>query len=206
MTRLHPRALAAAGIVSLGALLLSGCSSSSPSAATAQPSASGSASGSAQFTAYRNCLSQHGVTMPTGRPGGGNFSRNPSDRPSGGFSRNPSDRPSGGYGRGGFGGFGGASANPSAQAAMKACASLAPKGGFGGFGGNRGGAGGGTAMAAFSSCMKDHGVTVPANTNPRSINTADPKTAAAYKVCSALLPTPGGDAAGATPPPATPSS
>ena len=208
MTRLHPRALAAAGIVSLGALLLSGCSSSSPTtAAAAQPSASGSAAGGAQFTAYRNCLSQHGVTMPTGRPGGGNFSRNPSDRPSGGFSRNPSfrpsDRPSGGYGGGGFG-FGGASANPSAQAALKACASLAPKGGFGGRGGaGAGGAGGGTALAAFSSCMKDHGITVPANGGLRSLNTADAKTAAAYTICKALLPTPGGGAAGATPP-ATP--
>ena len=210
MTRLHPRALAAAGIVSLGALLLSGCSSSSPTTAAAQPSASGSAAGGAQFTAYRNCLSQHGVTMPTGRPGGGNFSRNPSDRPSGGFSRNPSfrpsDRPSGGYGGGGGFGFGGASANPSAQAALKACASLAPKGGFGGRGGaGAGGAGGGTALAAFSSCMKDHGITVPANGGLRSLNTADAKTAAAYTICKALLPTPGGGAAGATPP-ATPSS
>ncbi len=220
MTRLHPRALAAAGIISLGALLLTGCSSSSPAATTAQPSASGSgsAAGGAQFTAYRNCLSQHGVTMPTGRPGGGNFSRNPSDRPtggftrpSGGFSRNPSDRPSGGYrgGPGGGGGFGGASANPSEQAAAKACASLAPTGGFGGFG-NRGGASGGpggTALAAYVSCMKDHGITVPANGGARSVDTADPKTAAAYKVCKALLPAPGaaGDPAGATPP-ATPGS
>ncbi|MFC1410578.1 hypothetical protein ACEZCY_15075 [Streptacidiphilus sp. N1-12] len=188
MTRLHPRALAAAGIVSLGALLLSGCSSSSAKTATAQPSASGS--GSAQFSAYRDCLAKHGVTMPTGRPGG--FGGNRSGRPSGGFSRNPSfhpsNRPSGGYGGGGFGGFGGASANPSAQAALKACASLAPQGGFGGRGG---GGAGNTALAAFTSCMKDHGVTLPANGGLRSLNTADPKTAAAYKVCKALLPTPG---------------
>jgi len=209
MTRLHPRALAAAGTLSLGALLLTGCSSSSATTATAQPSASGSASGSAQFTAYRNCLSQHGVTMPTGRPGGGGFSRNPSDRPTGGFSRNPSDRPSGrpgGNGGGGFGGFGGASADPSAQAALKACASLAPQGGFSGRGGASGGPGG-TALAAYTSCMKDHGITVPANGGARSVNTADPKTAAAYKVCKALLPTPGsvGGPAGATPP-ATPGS
>ncbi|MHA6761668.1 hypothetical protein [Streptacidiphilus sp. PAMC 29251] len=182
MNSLHPRALAAAGIVSLGALLLSGCSSSSPKTVAAQPSASGS--GSAQFSAYRDCLAKHGVSMPTGRPGG--FSRNPSDRPSGGFSRNPSDRPSGGYGGGGFGG---ASANPSAQAALKACASLAPAGGFGG--GRGGGGAGGTALVAFNSCMKDHGITLPANGGLRSLNTADPKTAAAYKVCKALLPTPG---------------
>jgi hypothetical protein len=192
MTRLHPRALAAAGIVSLGALLLTGCSSSSAKTATAQPSASASASasasGAAQFTAYRNCLSQHGVTLPSGRPSGG-FSRNPSDR--------PSNRPSGGYGGGGFGG---ASANPATQAAMKACASLAPAGGFGGGRGV-----GGTALAAFTSCMKDHGVTVSPSGRPGMVNTADPKTAAAYKVCAALLPAPGSGAAGATPP-ATPAS
>ena len=207
MTRLHPRALAAAGIVSLGAVLLSGCSSSSPKsatahAATAQPSSS--ASGAAQFTAYRNCLTQHGLTLPTGRPGGGTFSRNPSDRPS--FSRNPSDRPSGGYkGGGGFGGFGGASADPSAQAAIKACASLAPKGGFGGGGGGfgGGGAGGGTALAAFTSCMKDHGVTVTPQQLRSITSSTDAKTVAALKVCKPLLPTPG--APGATPP-ATPSS
>lgn len=202
MTRLHPRALAAAGLLSLGALLLSGCSSSATAkTASAQPSASGS--GSAQFSAYRDCLAKHGVTMPTGRPGG--FSRNPSGRPS--FdpsnrpSRNPSDRPSGGFGGGGFG-FGGASADPATQAALKACASLAPKGGFGGRGG--GGAGGNnSAMAAFTSCLKDHGVTLPANGGLRALNTADPKTAAAYKTCQPLLPARGGgsQAPGATPAP-----
>jgi hypothetical protein len=209
MTRLHPRALAAAGIVSLGALLLSGCSSSSPTAAAAHPSSStsgsaaGSAAGAAQFTAYRNCLSQHGITMPTGRPGGGGFSRNPSDRPS--FSRNPSDRPSGGYKGGGGFGFGGASANPSAQAALKACASLAPTSGFGGGRGGFGGGGaGGTALAAFTSCMKDHGVTVTPQQLRSITSSTDAKTVAALKVCKPLLPAPGG-APGATPP-ATPSS
>lgn len=189
MTRLRPRALAAAGLLGLGALLLSGCSSSSASTATAQPSAS--ASGAAQFTAYRNCLAQHGVTLPTGRPSGG-FSRNP--------SRNPSNRPSGGYGGGGGFGFGGgASANPATQAARKACASLAPQGGFGGRGA------GGTAMAAFTSCLKDHGVTLPANGGYRSLNTADPKTAAAYKTCSPLLPARGNRSGtpGATPAPSS---
>jgi hypothetical protein len=196
MTRLHPRALATAGVLGLGALLLSSCSSSNAATtAAAQPSVSGS--GSTDFAAYRDCLAKHGVTLPTGRAGGG-FSRNPSDRPSGGFSRNPSDRPSdrpsGGYGFG----FGGASADPTTQAAMKACASLAPKGGFGG----RSGAGGGTALVAFTGCMKDHGITLPANSGLRAVNTADPKTAAAYKICKALLPAPGAGASpGASPSP-----
>jgi hypothetical protein len=72
------------------------------------------------------------------------------------------------------------------QAAMQACASVRPSGaaGFGGGGGFNS-----TAMAAFTSCMKDHGVTVPATGGTRSLNTADPKTAAAYKTCKVLLPT-----------------
>jgi hypothetical protein len=172
MTALHPRALASAGFLSLGALLLAGCSSSG-TATTAQPNSS--ASGSAQDSAYRNCLAQHGVTLPSGRPGGG-----------GGSARPSGVRPSGVRPSGGFGGFGGASANPSMQAAMQACASVRPSGaaGFGGGGGFNS-----TAMAAFTSCMKDHGVTVPATGGTRSLNTADPKTAAAYKTCKVLLPT-----------------
>jgi hypothetical protein len=177
MTALHPRALAAAGLLSLGALVLSGCSSSG-TAASAQPDSS--ASGSAQDSAYRNCLSQHGVTLPSGRPGGFGGSGRPSGaRPSG-------VRPSGVRPSGGYGGFGGASANPSMRAAIQACASDRPSGAAG-FGG-RGGGFDSTAMAAFTSCMKDHGVTVAAN-GLRSLNTADPRTAAAYKTCKVLLPT-----------------
>ena len=182
MTALHPRALAAAGVLSLGALVLSGCSSSG-TAASAQPNSS--ASGSAQDSAYRNCLSQHGVTLPSGRPGGAGASGRPSGaRPSG--VRPSGVRPSGGYGGGGFG-FGGASADPSMQAAIQACASDRPSGAAG-FGGGRGGGFDSTALAAFTSCMKDHGVTVAAN-GLRSLNTTDPKTAAAYKTCKVLLPT-----------------
>ncbi|MEY9965537.1 hypothetical protein ABIA33_003583 [Streptacidiphilus sp. MAP12-16] len=183
MTALHPRALAAAGVLSLGALLLSGCSSATAKTSAAQPSSS--SSGGAQFSAYRQCLSQHGVTLPTGRPSG-----RPTDRPSGGAGGG------GGYGGGfgGFGGFGGAgaSADPATQAAMKACASLRPSGGRGGGNFNS------TALAAFTSCMKDHGVTLPANGGLRALNTADPKTAAAYTICKALLPTRGTRSPGAS--------
>jgi hypothetical protein len=71
------------------------------------------------------------------------------------------------------------------QAAMQACASDRPSGAAG-FGGGGGGA---AANAAFTSCMKDHGVTVSATGGIRSLNTTDPKTAAAYKTCEVLLPT-----------------
>ncbi|MEY9964184.1 hypothetical protein ABIA33_002226 [Streptacidiphilus sp. MAP12-16] len=177
-----PRVLAAAGLLASGALLLTGCSSGS-TAPAAGAAASAGASGSSQFTQYSDCLKSHGVTLPSGRPGG---------RPSG--AARPSGRPSGGAG-----GFGGASANPSQAAAMQACASLRPQG-QGGFGG--GGGAGTTASAAFISCMKDNGVTVTPQ-QVRGISTStDSKTVAALKVCKALLPTGGPGTA----PTATPSS
>ncbi len=163
-----------AGVVALfasGALLLTGCSSSS-TATTASASGSASPSASADrqqaMKAYTDCLSQHGVTLPSGRPTG--------VRPSG----------SPGAGGGGYGGgFGGASADPSRKAATQACASLRPQGN----GQGRGGGGfNSTAMQAFVSCMKDHGVTVPATGGIRSLNTADPATADAFKICQPLMP------------------
>ncbi|MEZ0064205.1 uncharacterized protein YceK [Streptacidiphilus sp. MAP12-20] len=169
MKTLSPRTACAAGLLSLGALLLSGCSSAGSTTATAggQASASAGAQGAA-MQAYRQCLSQHGVNLPSGRPGGGY---------GGGGGAG------GGYGGGG--GFGGgASADPTMAAAMQACASLRPQGGFGGGRGNLNS----SAMAAFTSCMKDHGVTIPSSGGLRALNTADAKTAAAYTICKPLIP------------------
>ncbi len=82
---------------------------------------------------------------------------------------------------------------------MQACASLRPKGG--GFGGGKGL--GGTALAAFTSCMKDNGVTVNATGGLGALlKSTDAKTVAALKVCKPLLPTRGAGAA----PSATPSA
>ncbi|MFI6085753.1 hypothetical protein ACIBBB_33240 [Streptomyces sp. NPDC051217] len=167
-----------AAIVATAALLLSGCSSSSTDAASSSASAS---DGAQDMDAYRQCLEEQGVTLPGGRPGG-----RPSDRPSG----RPSDRPSGAAGNGGGGGFGGGqSADPEFQKAEEACASLRPQGGGGG-----GGNADASAVAAFTSCMKDHGVELP-SASPGSegdvvdgLNTADTKTAAAYTACEDLLP------------------
>ena len=181
------RALAAAGLLASGAMLLTACSSSSSATATAASSAGASASSAAGngMAAYRTCLSQHGVTLPSGRPSG-SFSHNPNaPRPS------HSSGYGGGYGGGGYGGYGGASANPSTAAAMQACASLRPKGG--GFGGGKGL--GGTALAAFTSCMKDNGVTVNAAGLGALLKSTDAKTVAALKVCKPLLPTRGGNGA-----------
>jgi hypothetical protein len=170
MFRTHHRAALSAATIATGGLMLFGCSSTSSSgtSANAAPSASG---GSQQADAYRQCLTQHGAKAPSGRPSG-----------------RPSGQPSGGGG-GGFGG--GQSADPAFQQAAQACASLRPQGG--GFGGASGGANA-SAISAFTSCMKDHGVVVP-SASPgsqgnvmRGLNTADAKTAQAYTSCQALLP------------------
>ncbi|MFD9791087.1 hypothetical protein ACFWXK_09060 [Streptomyces sp. NPDC059070] len=175
------RAAVSAGAVTACGLLLAACSSSTAAtSADAKPGASASASASAGgkgMDAYRQCLAQHGVT-PAPRPSG-------SGRPKG--AGRPSDgtrRPGGG----GFGGFGGgASADPARQQAAQACASLRPQ--FNG----RGGGADSTAMKAFTSCLKDHGVVLPsaspgAGGGRRGFNTSDPKSAQAYEVCKALLP------------------
>ncbi|MGW3622212.1 hypothetical protein [Streptomyces sp. NPDC000880] len=166
-----------AAIVATGALLLSGCSSSSAgTSAEAAPSASASG-GAQQMDAYRQCLSEQGVTLPSGRPSG---------RPSGGAGGGGAG--GGGRAGGGGGGFGGGqSADPEFQKAQEACASLRPQGGGGGNADA-------SAISAFTSCMKDHGVVLPSASpgsqgNPVSgLNTADAKTAEAYTSCQALLP------------------
>jgi hypothetical protein len=87
--------------VAMAGLLVAACGSSSSG-----NTSGGTASG---FAAYRNCLQQHGVTLPTSRP-----------------TRAPGS---------GFGGLGGSGSGASStfQKAAQACASLRPTGGFGGF-------------------------------------------------------------------------
>jgi hypothetical protein len=176
MFRTTRRATLSAAIIATGVLLLSGCSSSSAgsagTSANGAPSASASG-GTQQMDAYRQCLSQHGVKAPSGRPSG-----RPSGQPGGG-----------GGGGGGFGG--GQSANPAFQQAAQACASLRPQGNGPGGGNSNADA---SAISAFTSCMKDHGVVLP-SASPgsqgsvmRGLNTADTKTAQAYTSCQALLP------------------
>jgi len=181
--------VSAAGLATL--LVVAGCSAGSAgknASSTGSSAASSSASASssnraADFRAYTQCLSQHGVAVPTftARP---DFSGRP--RPSGSFVR-PSGAPRSGGPDGGRFGFLG-SADPTARAAMQACQSLAPQGGSG-F--RRDGTSvSATTFAAFKSCMSDNGVTITA-TDPqqglRALNRSDAKTAEALKVCQPIL-------------------
>ncbi|MEV7416206.1 hypothetical protein [Streptomyces sp. NPDC089919] len=195
-SRAAARALAYALVLAVGGLGLAGCSADSGSSRVAAGAAASASPGPTSMDAYRQCLTQHGVTAPP-RPRG---SGRPSDGPRGSGGDNSGSDGSSGWGgsggtgrsggaggwAGGAGGGRGAAADPKRRAAVQACASLRPQ-----FGGRAGGPGG-SAMKAFTSCLKDHGVVLPSpapNTRgPRSLPTTDPKSAQAYATCKALLP------------------
>jgi hypothetical protein len=181
------RAALAAGscLVVAGALAACGSSASGGSGAAS------SSQGADGFAAYQQCLSEHGVTLPSrgagdgqqGQPGqpGEQPSGLPTDRPSGA----PSGMPSGGPGGGVPGGVLPSGVDASAFAsANEACASLRPSGGPGG----GAGAVDQSALAAYKSCLTDHGVTVTGRLD--QLSTTDPKTAAALATCAPLRPTP----------------
>ena len=185
MPGLRRKACSRAGIITFviaGVRFAGACSGSSGHLAAAASSSSGapaSASG-AGFQAYRDCLSQHGVTLPARNRNQSNGSDSSDSAQSGAPRGNG----------GGTGGFNGQFSAPPGvdqatfDAAQKACAGLRPTGGGGG---GRGGA----AAAAYRSCLADHGVTVPSTSSggpPASIDRNDPNFAAANQACRALLP------------------
>ena len=190
----------AATATAAGVLAACGGSTGTTPAAASTPTSASSSSGNGN-SAYLDCLRQHGANIPTSFPSRTRPTNRPTGvRPSGGF---------GGFGGGGGGGFFGQSQSPQMQAAMQACVSVRPTGGFGGFGGARGG----TQLVAFRNCMTQQGVTIP-TTRPTAFPTAtssanrvdrylggldpnDPKVAAALKICSPLLPSPGARPSGA---------
>ncbi|WP_305784747.1 hypothetical protein [Symbioplanes lichenis] len=169
--------------------------------------------GTSAFAAYTSCLQENGVTItmpsggarvrPSGAPSGGPQGGFPSGGPQGGFpSGQP--RPSGSAGPGGGGpgggnrggGFpgGGMMQKPDNvdqdtwDKAQAACASVRPS-----FGAGRNGNGGGRngANAAYTNCLKDHGVTL---TDGRQPDTSDAKVKAAVDTCKALAPAPSASA------------
>jgi hypothetical protein len=165
--------------------LLAGCGgSSSPSSAasaTTTPTTT-KGSSSAQQSAFRECLSKQGVTLPAGLGNGG----------PGGNGAPPEGGPPAGDTPGGPPGSLPAGGGEKFQKALQACGNLAPAGGNG-FGGNRNP----EALKAYTSCLSDHGVAVPTSTSGSTparpggelgALRSDPKFAAANKVCRPLLP------------------
>jgi len=189
LKRLFPAILAVAG-----SLIIAACGSSSSSGST-HTTASASASGSrAKLVA---CLKQHGVTLPSHRPGAGGHGFFGGGGP-------PAGGPGQGAGTGTTGGFGaggrppGTFRNSKFARAFKACG-----GSFGHF--RAGGAGryrphfSSHTLNAFVTCVRKHGYDLPKpNTAgngpifPRSIE-SNKKFQAAARSCSSLLrPNPAG--------------
>ncbi len=172
--------VAVAGVVALGVLLAACGGGASKSAATtpsttAVPSSSvgsGGATNVAVLTAFRACLTQHGVALPTFTPRTTVPGQSPPSSTAGGS----------GLGRGsGGGGVNGVFTNPADQAAVSACESTLPAGYLAQQQARA------NQRAAFNSCMADHGVTI-ASTTPGSPPTTLYTSSAAYKTCSPLLP------------------
>jgi hypothetical protein len=143
----------------------------------------------AALQAFTTCLQQHGVTVPTAS------TRPPGETPS---TRPPGETPSSGVGgRRGFGfgggGFGGGALallnNPADKAAVQACQGKLPAGFLQQQQQRQ------NQLAAFQSCMKDHGVTVSGGFRPggpagpsSTTSTTTPAYAAAFAICKAVLP------------------
>lgn len=144
----------------MAGLLVTACGSSTGSAGQSGAQAAGG-------SAFQQCLKQHGVTLPSGRPSFGG-------RPSPGASF-----PAGG------GQFPGGVGTGAGSKAFQACRKYAPAG----FGRGRPGAGGLSALAGFSSCMKQHGVTLTGGPAAlQSLSGASGKVKKAFQTCRALLP------------------
>jgi hypothetical protein len=171
------------------AVLAAGCGGSSNAAAGAASTTTGTTTtapgggggNAATFQAFRDCLTQHGVTLPA-RPGGGQGGTPPAG---GGQPPANGAPPSGGR----FGNL-----TPKQQQAMTACQSLRPAGGgFGGRGGNANGGQQNPAFAKYTACLKSHGVTFGSTSSSSSAFTK------ATAACKSLLPSgTGGSANGGT--------
>ncbi|MFN8167890.1 MAG: hypothetical protein U0S36_03805 [Candidatus Nanopelagicales bacterium] len=183
------RGAALAATAAAALLLLTACGSSSSS------STAGTGTGADGFAAYAQCLSDNGVTLPSGGPGG-------AGGPGGGTppSGMPTDMPSGAAPGGGPDGQQGQPGDgtqrvpegvdaSSFATAQEACASLRPSGGPGG--GGPGGAGvDSSALAAYTSCLSDHDVKVSTPADLRALDTSDTTVSAALATCAPLRPTP----------------
>lgn len=185
MIGIAPRRVALALTVLATSCAVAACGSSSSSSTTSASASSSNTSTTAaggrfNSTAFRSCLKQHGVTLPTRRPGAG--------APGAGG-------PPAGGGGGFFGGGGGAArgrfSNPKFRAAIQAC-------GGGNF--RAGGRAGGrfrishTTINNYVACVRKHGFPQMPSPNfsgsggvfPANIRT-NPKFQTASRACQSIL-------------------
>lgn len=159
-------------------LALAGCGGGT---ASTSDSASSSATQSAGLSAFQNCLKQHGVKVtprasfsPRAFPSGTAFPTATAFPTGTAF---PTTFPSGV--RSGFPG-GGTGTN---SAAFRACQKYAPAG-F-----RAGGGVSASAIAAFKSCVSQHGITVTSTSfaSLARLTRSNKKAAAAFNICRVLL-------------------
>jgi hypothetical protein len=179
-----------AAILVVAAILLAACGGGTSNTTAASPpttltttAGSGTAATAAQLQAFRTCLTQHGVTLPTFTPRTTVPGQTTPSTSAG--SATPTGRGGGG------GGLNAVFSNPADQTAVNACQSTLPAGYVAQQQARQ------NQRAAFNSCMADHGVTVAAATPGSPPATLD-QTSAAYKICSPLLPTGGPSRASAS--------
>jgi hypothetical protein len=185
--------LAALGLV----VALAGCggsgttkTSSSPTTTAAAAATAGTGANRAALQAFRDCMAKNGSPLPTFAPRANRGSVPPAGAPDNGGT--PGAGGGGGGGGRGFGGGGGignadTSTDPAVQKAFAACKATLPPG----FLQQQQKAQ--QARAAYNSCMKDHGVTLP--TGPpvsgaptTTIDRTSPTYQQAQAVCGQLLP------------------
>ncbi|WFE37374.1 hypothetical protein [Micromonospora sp. WMMD998] len=180
--------LLAAILTAAASALLTGCGGDSAPTATATATDGG---GNNAFVAYRNCLRDNGVVLPSADPDRSPRAR-PTARPSGFSTARPSGfptaRPSGGAGRR-FPGMGRPADVDEAtwQKAQEACSSLMPTERPGERPGGRGGPGGSDAPGAgrdvaYRTCLNGRGV------DPDSLDPSDAKAKEALTACAPVSP------------------
>jgi hypothetical protein len=189
--------LTAVGLAACGGSSSNSAATTATTGTTTGAAAAGGATGAggAAFAKYTTCLKQHGVTLPTRRPGGNGAPPSGTTGATGATGR-----------RGGF--FAGAN-SAKFRAAQTACSKLLPAG-FrrGGFGG--GGAGGGNtaAFAAYRNCLSLHGVKIAAGgfgrpgtqggQGAQGAPKPNAKVTKALAACASLRPKFGGGPPGST--------
>jgi hypothetical protein len=187
-SRLRVGTAAVLGVIGLAALATgcgggSGAGAASPATTTSGTTTTAPGGGgpnSAEFQAYRDCLSAHGVTLP-GRPGDGQGGTPPAGQP----PSTTGTPPAGAQGR-----F--RNLTTKQRQALTACQSKRPASARGFGGGNANGGPANGAFAKYTACLKSHGVTFG------STSTSSSAFAKATAACKSLLPASTGGSNGGT--------
>jgi hypothetical protein len=139
----------AAALIAVLAFVAAGCGGSSPNASSTSSTATSTTSRAAAAAAFRDCLAQQGVKLPSGFGNGG--------PPQGGAGQAP---PAGGQ----------PSFSAKQRKAFSACQSKLPAGSAGGF--PRGRFRNNPALTKYTNCLRKHGVKLGGSNNQSAFKKA----------------------------------